>query len=33
MRRWRQIEALCDQPGPFINLVTFGRLVPLDLDK
>jgi len=33
MRRWRQIEALCEQQGPFINLVTFSRLLPLDLDK
>ena len=33
MRRWRQIEALCEQPGPFINLVTFSRVTPLDLNK
>lgn len=34
MRHWRQIEELCDEPGPFIRRVTYrGISAPLDLDK
>jgi hypothetical protein len=32
MRRWRQIEALIEQPGPFIYLAQRARLVPLSLE-
>ncbi|WP_375426145.1 hypothetical protein [uncultured Friedmanniella sp.] len=32
MTRWREIEALVDQPGPFIYVVSrTGRLRPVDL--
>ncbi len=34
MTRWREIEALIDEPGPFIRQVTRrGKLVPIDLSE
>lgn len=34
MARWREIEALIDEPGPFIRQVTRrGRLTPIDLSE
>ncbi len=31
MVRWRRIEALLEEPGPFIYLATRSRFKPLDL--
>jgi len=34
MRHWRQIEHLCDEPGPFIRRATYRTIsAPLDLEK
>ncbi|MFF0271585.1 hypothetical protein [Kribbella sp. NPDC004536] len=32
MTRWRRLEDLADQPGPFIYLATRNRLTALELD-
>jgi PIN like domain len=31
VRQWREIERLCDEPGPFIRLATRSGLTPLAL--
>lgn len=32
MKKWDKIEALVDEPGPFIYLATHARMTKLDLD-
>lgn len=33
MKRWRQIEALLIEPGPFIYRASYSRMVPLSLSE